>query len=304
RYARGHFNSRLTLAGPLATDMMPVFDKLTGQGSFQTGTISVDSFPPLTKLADAIHVEQLRNPAMQALQGAFTIRDGRLYMKPFDVKIGGMAMTVSGSNGIDQTLDYTLALAVPGSLLGSSASQAIGALAASAGRAGIDLGSAAAVSVGVKVTGTVTNPTIRPSFAGTGNSVQAGVQEAVQQQVQTQVAGAKAKVDSAALEARRRASAQAQQLVAQAEQQAAAIRAAADSAAAKVRSAADDQAKALLAKANNPAAQMVAQAGADKLRSAANSQAANILSQANAHADSVVAEAKRRAAAIAPPDSR
>ncbi|HEX8724765.1 MAG TPA: AsmA-like C-terminal region-containing protein, partial [Gemmatimonadaceae bacterium] len=47
RYARGHFNSRLTLAGPLATDMMPVFDKLTGQGSFQTGTISVDSFPPL-----------------------------------------------------------------------------------------------------------------------------------------------------------------------------------------------------------------------------------------------------------------
>ncbi len=304
RYARGHFNSKLTLAGPLATDMMPVFDKLTGQGSFQTGTISVDSFPPLTKLADAIHVDQLRNPAMRALQGAFTIKDGRLYMQPFDVKVGNLAMTVSGSNGIDQTLDYTMALAVPGSALGSAATQAIGALAATAGRAGLNLGSAAAVSVGVKVTGTITNPTVRPSFAGTGGSVEAGVREAVQQQAQAQVTGAKAKVDSAALAARARASAQAQQLVAQAEQQAAAIRAGADSAAAKVRSAADDQAKALLARANNPAAQMVAQAGADKLRSEADKQATNIIHQAGARADSVVAAARARAAAIAPPDSR
>ena len=304
RYARGRFNSTLTLAGPLAANMMPVFDALSGQGSFRTGTISVDSFPPLTKLADAIHVEQLRNPALQALQGAFTIDKGRLYVKPFDVKIGNMAMTVSGSNGIDQTLDYTLALAVPTAALGSSASQAIGALAAGAGRAGINLGSAAAVSVGVKVTGTVTNPTVRPSFAGTGSSVQAGVQEAVQQQAQAQVAGVKAKVDSAALAARARVSAQAQQIVAQAEQQAAGIRAAADSAAAKVRRTADDQANALLAKADNPAAKIVAQAAADKLRSEADKQATNIIQQAGAHADSVVADAKRKAAAIAPPDSR
>ena len=304
RYARGRFSSKLTLSGPLAANMMPVFDKLTGQGSFQTGTIAIDSFPPLAKLADAIHVDQLRNPALRALLGAFTIQNGRLYVKPFDVKIGEMAMTVSGSNGIDQTIDYTLALAMPTSMLGSSASQAIGALAAGAGRAGLNLGNAAAVSVGVKMTGTITNPTVQPSFAGTAGSLEAGVRGAVQQQAQAGVTQAKAKVDSAAIEARRRASAQAQQLVAQAEQQATAIRAAADSAAAKVRRTADEQATALVAKATNPVLRVAAQAGADKLRSEADKQAAGIMREAGARADSVVADARRRAAAIAPPDSR
>ncbi|HEU4988861.1 MAG TPA: AsmA-like C-terminal region-containing protein [Gemmatimonadaceae bacterium] len=304
RYARGRFTSTLSLSGPLAADMMPVFTKLTGQGSMQTGTIAIDSFPPLTKLADAIHVEQLRNPALQALLAKFNIDRGRLYVKPFDVKVGDMAMTVSGSNGIDQTLDYTLALALPTSMLGSSATQAIGALASAAGRAGLNLASAPAVSVGVQVTGTITNPTVRPSFAGTGSSVEAGVHAAATQLVQTQVAGAQAKVDSTALEARRRASAQAQALVAQAEQQAAAIRAAADSAAAKVRHTADDQAKALVDKATNPVLRVAAQAGADKLRTTADQQAADILRRANARADSVVADARKRAAAIAPPDSR
>ncbi len=304
RYARGRVSSKLSLSGPLAANMMPVFDKLTGQGSFQTGIIAIDSFPPLTKLADAIKVDQLRNPAIRGLLGSFTIKDGRLYVKPFDVKVGNIAMNVSGSNGIDQSIDYTLALAVPTAMLGAGANQAIGALAASAGRAGINLGSAAAVSVGVKMTGTVTNPTVRPSFAGTGSSVEAGVREAATQQVQAQVTAVKTKVDSAALAARARASAQAQQLVAHAEQQAAAIRAGADSAAAKVRRTADDQAKALVAKATNPAAKMVAQAGADRLKSEADKQATSILSQANARADSVVADAKRKAAAIAPPDSR
>jgi AsmA-like C-terminal region len=304
RYARGSVSSKLTLAGPLAPNMMPVFNMLTGQGSFRTGTIAVDSFPPLTKLADAIHVEQIRNPAVHALLGAFTIDRGRLYVKPFDLKIGDVAMTVAGSNGIDQTLDYTLALAVPTSTLGSSANQAISALAASAGRAGVNLGSAAAVSVGAKVTGTVTNPTVRPSFAGTGGSVAASVREAATQQVQAQVTQVKTKVDSAALAARVRASAQAQQIVAEAEQRAAAIRAGADSAAAKVRSAADEQAKALLAKADNPASRIVAQAAADRLRSEADKRATTITREAAARADALVAAARKQAAAIAPPDSR
>ena len=304
RYARGIFSSRLTLSGPLAGNMMPVFSLLTGQGTFGTGTVAIDSFPPLTRLADAIHVEQLRNPAVQALQGAFSIDKGRLTVKPFDLKIGDVAMKVSGSNGIDQTLDYTLDLAVPTAILGASANQAIGALASSAGRAGIDLGKAAVVSVGARVTGSVTDPTVRPSFAGTGNSVAAGVQQSVQAQVQNQVAGAKEKVDSAAIEARRRASAQAQQIVAEAEQQAAAIRAGADSAAARVRSQADEQAKALVAKATNPALRIAAQAAADKLRSQAEAQATSITREANTRADQLVAEARKRAAAIAPPDSR
>jgi hypothetical protein len=303
RYARGKFSSKLTLDGPLSANMMPVFDVLSGKGQFTTAGVAIQDFPPLQKIADAIHVEQLRDPVMRAIKAAFTIEKGRLFVKPFDVNVANVAMTVSGSNGLDQSLDYDLALAVPTSLLGSSANQAISKLAANAGRAGIDLGSAAAVSVGVKVTGTVTDPSVRPSFTGTASSLKEGVQQAVQTQVETRVTEAKEKVDSAAIAARQRASAQAEKLIADAEQRAAAIRAAADSAAARVRSEADVKAKALVEKASNPMLKVAAQAGADKLRREADDQANNIVKEAGEKADALVAEARRKAAAIAPPDS-
>ena len=303
KYTRGKFSSKLALTGPLAENMTPVFDVLTGKGQFTTAGVSVEGFPPLDKLADAIHVEQLRDPAMRAIRAAFTIDKGRLFVKPFDLNIGNVAMTVSGSNGIDQSLDYDLALAVPTSLLGSNASQAIDKLAANAGRAGIDLGSAEAVSIGVKVTGTITDPNVRPSFTGTASSLKEGVQQAVQTQVESRVTEAKEKVDSAAIQARKRASAQAEQIINEAEQRAAQIRAAADTAAARVRSEADEKGKALVEKANNPALRIAAQAGANKLRSEADDQANNIIRQAGERADSLVAEARKKAAAIAPPDS-
>lgn len=303
KYARGKFSSKLALEGPLAGNMMPVFDVLSGKGQFATAGVAVQDFPPLEKLADAIHVEQLRDPVMRAMKAAFTIDKGRLYVKPFDVNVGNVAMTVSGSNGIDQSLDYDLALAVPTSLLGSSANQAISRLAENAGRAGIDLGSAEAVSIGVKVGGTITSPNVRPSFTGTASSLKEGVQQAVQTQVESRVTEAQEKVDSAAIEARKRASAQAQQIVDQAEQRAAQIRAAADTAAARVRTEADEQGKALVDKANNPALRIAAQAGADKLRREADDKANSIIREAGTRADSLVADARRRAAAIAPPDS-
>jgi hypothetical protein len=303
KFARGKFSSRLAIDGPLAENMMPVFDVLSGKGDFQTAGIAIEGFPPLQKLADVIHVDQLRDPTMRALKAAFTIDKGRLFVKPFDLNVGDIAMTVSGSNGIDQSLDYDLALAVPTSMLGASASQAISNLASTAGRAGIDLGAAEAVSVGVKVTGTITNPTLRPSFTGTAGSLKEGIQQAVQTQVESRIAEGKEKVDSAALEARRRASAEAQKIVSEAETRAAQIRAAADTAAAKMRSEADEKGKALVEKASNPALRIAAQAGADKLRREADDQANNIIRTAGARADSLVADARRKAVAIAPPDS-
>lgn len=302
RYARGSFSTKLGLAGPLAQNMTPVFEVITGQGSFKTAGVAIEGFPALVKLADALRIEQLRNPTMRALQAAFRIEKGRLYVQPFDLRVGELAMTVSGSNGIDQTLDYDLALAVPTSLLGSGANQAITSLASRAGRAGIDLGSAAAVSIGVDVAGTVTNPTVRPSFNGTAGSIREGVQQAVETKVESKVTEVKQRADSAKEEAQRRARAQAEQLVAKAEVRAAAMRLEADSLAARVRREGDAKANALVEQAKNPMARIAAQAGADRLRNEANARADQIVREADQRANALVEEARRQAAALAPPE--
>ncbi|HEX5581177.1 MAG TPA: AsmA-like C-terminal region-containing protein, partial [Gemmatimonadaceae bacterium] len=193
RYARGRVSAKMDLSGAIGTDMMPVLNLLTGDGAFETASIAIEGFPAFVKLSDALDIEQLRNPTMRALHAAFHVQDGRVHVRPFDVKVGDVALTVGGSNGIDQSLDYDLAMAVPTSMLGAGATRAITSLASNAGRVGIDLGSAQAVSEGVKVTGTVTDPTVRPSFGGTAGSLSEGVKQAVSAAVEERVAEAGAR---------------------------------------------------------------------------------------------------------------
>lgn len=301
RYARGSVSADLALAGALGANMTPLLDVLTGRGAFETARVAIEGFPALVRLADALHIEQLRNPTMQALQAAFRVQDGRVHVQPFDVRVGEVALTVAGSNGIDQTLDYDLALAVPTALLGSSANQAITSLASRAGRAGIDLGSAAVVSIGVEVTGTITDPTVRPTFSGTAGSLREGVQQAVRTEVESRVDELEARADSAREEARRRARAEADRLVARAEEQAADIRVQADSLAARVRREGYERADALVERATNPATRLAAQAAADRLRRETDTQAERIVREANERADAMVAEARRQGDALVPP---
>ncbi|HEX3158467.1 MAG TPA: AsmA-like C-terminal region-containing protein [Gemmatimonadaceae bacterium] len=301
RYARGSVSANLDLAGALGGDMTPLFDVLTGKGAFQTASVAIEGFPALVKLADVLRIEQLRNPTMRALQAAFRVENGRVHVQPFDVRVGELAATITGSNGIDQTLDYDVALAVPTSLLGAGASQAITSLASRAGRTGIDLGAAEVVSIAVDVTGTVTDPTVRPAFSGTAGSIRDGVKQAVQTEVESRVAAVEQRVDSAAEEARRRARAEAERLVAQAEEGAAAVRLEADSVAARVRREGYEKADALVARATNPVARVAAQTGADRLRRETDAQAERIVREADARATALVEEARRRGDGLVPP---
>jgi hypothetical protein len=301
RYARGSVSSKLALAGALDSVMTPLFDVLTGQGTLATARVAIEGFPAFVRLADALNIDALRNPTMRALQAAFSIEDGRVRVRPFDVRIGELALTVSGTHGLDQTIDYDLVLAAPTSVLGSAANQAIASLASRAGRAGLDLGQVEVVSVAVDVTGTVTDPTVRPAFRGTAGSLRESVQQAVQTQVENRVAEVEQRVDSAAEAAKARARAEAERLVAEAEERAAAIRVEADSLAARVRREGYARADSLVARASNPAARIAARAAADRLKREVDEQAARVVREAGERADALVNEAKRKAESLAPP---
>lgn len=302
RYAAGTFSANLDLMGTLGPDTSPLLDALTGRGEFQTGRLVVEGFPALVRLSELLSLDQLRNPALDAVRSSFEIMDGRLHIRPFDVNLGPLALTVSGSNGIDQSLDYDLALAVPSSMLGSAASNAISQLASRAGRAGIDLQAAEVISINVDVTGTVTSPSVSPNFAGTAGSLREGVQQAVQTEVESRVAEVEQRVDSAREAVRDRAREEAARIVAEAEEQAARIRTEADSLAAKVRREGEEQASALVERATNPAARIAAQAAADRLRREADVQADRIEREADERANALVSQAQERAAQLVPPD--
>jgi AsmA-like C-terminal region len=300
RWAQGSVSGTVGLKGALGRDMVPVFATLTGKGVVETERLVVQRAPVLEKLADALSLEQLRQPALGAVRASFDVADGRLHLEPFAVKMNGIAMTFVGSNGIDQSLEYDLALAVPRASLGAAAASTVARLASQAGKAGPDLAAGEVVQLGARVTGTVARPSVRANYGGMAASVKDAVQNAARQEVATRTAAVKQRADSAADEARGRARAEADRIVEEAARQAAAIRAEARTLATAARREGNERADSLLARATNPTARMAAQLGTDRIRREADQQAERIVREADTRADGIVAQARRRADALAP----
>jgi hypothetical protein len=298
RYASGNVSTDLHLAGSLGKDMLPLFNALSGRGSLRTSQLALQGLPILGRVADAVKIDQLRNPALDSLRASFQISDGRVHMTPFDVRIARSLMRVSGSHGIDQTLDYTLHLLVPRSELGAAANQAITGLISRAGRTGIDLQAADSVELDITVGGTLTSPSISTSLGDVVASARQSVKQAAENAVAQKVDSAKQRVDSAAEDARRRAQAEAERLVQEAEQKAATVREQAQKLAETVRREGNERADSLVARASNPLAKAAARAAADRLRKEANDKADGIVREADKRANDMIEEAKKKAAAI------
>jgi len=298
RFAKGAFSANLDMSGALSPDMTPLFDVLNGNGSLLTSRVALEGFPLMQRLADVLKLPDLSSPTLNAIRSSIEIRDGRMHVRPFRVRAGNFAMTVSGSTGVDQSMDYTLALAIPRAALGAEADRVVQSLASQAGRVGFDLQAADTVDVGVRVGGSVMDPSLQTSFGGVATSAQQRAEQAAGAAVERRVQAAEERVDSATDAARRRAQAQADSIVADAEERAAAVRAEARRLADEVRAEGNRRADQVLAEATNPVARTAARPVADRIRKEANDKADAMVREADGRADAIVAEARKQADAL------
>lgn len=115
----GNFSTDFKISGELLKDMMPNLNTVNGSGLIKIAQAAlkdsklVSGITSLTKLDNTSEVT-LKDVLMSA-----TITDGRLSVKPFDVKFGSYKTTVAGSTGVDGSLDYTLKMDVPAGKLGT-----------------------------------------------------------------------------------------------------------------------------------------------------------------------------------------
>lgn len=295
RYARGTFSTDLRLAGALGQDLSPVLDVLDGEGSLSTSRVAIEGFPLLDRLAESLELQRFSNPTIDAVRSGIHIEDGRLRVEPFRVNVGGLAMAVSGSNGIDQSLDYTLALRIPRA---GFAESALNSLASRAGPLGPRLAALDTVPVSVRVTGLVTQPSLDLGLSEATGSLRSAATESAQAAVGERIDEAQERLDASREEARQRARARADSIVADARRRAETIRAEAAQAAAEVRAQGDRAADELLARANNPLARAAAQPAADRLRQEAEERAAAIEREADQRATALVEAAEARAAEL------
>jgi hypothetical protein len=282
----------MKLNGQLGANMLPVLTNLTGLGSLLTSSLVLRDFPPFEKLSDALKIKELRDPGFVDLKSSFAIDKGRLHVKPFDVKAGPINLTVAGSNGIDQSLDYDLALRIPRAIMGTEANQAVTNIINKSQKAGFNLGSVENITLGVKLGGTITNPSVTTNFRGTAGDAGAAVAQALREEATKKQQEVVERVDSAAEEAKRK-------LLAEADEKAAALRAEAAALADKLRKEGNQRADSLEARGSG-LTRLATKAAADKLRKETDSKANAIVNEAETRAQALLAEAKKKADLVKP----
>ncbi len=115
----GSFGTDFKISGELGQDMMPKMNTVNGSGLIKIGQAAltqsklVSGITSLTKLDNSDQVT-LKDVLMSA-----AIKDGALSVKPFDVKFGEYKTNVSGSTGLDGSINYLLKMNVPAGKLGS-----------------------------------------------------------------------------------------------------------------------------------------------------------------------------------------
>lgn len=280
----GNVSARIDFSSILGKGMMPLLSTLSGTGEVQSESVQIIESGIFDRIKGLLKIDPAYTNMIRDLKATFIINDGRLYVKPFDTRLGNIRLNISGDQGLDRTINYLVRTEIPRAELGEAAGALMSTFSAQASALGFAAAPPEVIRVNLNVGGTVRNPSILPSFAGgTASSVAASVADTVKQEVVE-------KVNEAARQ-------QADKILKEAEEKAQMLRDEAAKSAEVIRSEADLRGKKLVkdAGAQGALAVVAAKRAAEALNREADKRATQLVTEANARADNMLAEAKTKA---------
>lgn len=191
----GVYSMSMNLSTALDSTMSPVMSSVNASGQLSSAKIQLANIEVLNQLATILKYDKLSRIEAENVLIKFAVKEGRVTTQPFDLKMGKTKMTLSGSTGLDQTIDYTAKVTLPEGAAGGVLS-----------------------SVNVGIGGTFTKPQIK---LGVKEAAQEAVKNVVDEQIQklTGSESLSAEIEKQAEKLRSEARAAGEKLVAAAEAQ-------------------------------------------------------------------------------------
>ncbi|RFS24880.1 hypothetical protein DVR12_06745 [Chitinophaga silvatica] len=171
KFLSGKITSQLTVHGKLGKDMSPDLSTLSGDGSLLLIQGFLKQFAPVDQLASTLNVSQLKDFSLRDIKNYFSFENGRVTVNPFKVTVNGIQMNIAGSHGFDQSLDYTLQLALPRSLMGSAGNTLVNNLASQAQSKGIPINIGDSVHLQVLMGGNILKPNLKTDLRESANNL-------------------------------------------------------------------------------------------------------------------------------------
>ncbi len=154
----GNYSLNMDLKTKIDEQMSPVLNSVDAHGQISSASIRLQNIKALDALAKALNSDKLKVIEAENVLIDFAIQQGRITTEPFDLKMGKTKMTLSGSTGLDQTIDYQANVTLPEGAAGGVLS-----------------------SVGVGIGGTFSKPEIK---LGLKEAAQEAVKNVLDEQVQ------------------------------------------------------------------------------------------------------------------------
>lgn len=115
----GNFNLDFKISGELLQNMMPNMGTVNGGGLVKIMQASLKESKILSGITSVTKLDDTNEVTLKDVLMSASISNGRLSVKPFDAKFGDYKTTVSGSTGLDGSIDYKLKMDVPAGKLGT-----------------------------------------------------------------------------------------------------------------------------------------------------------------------------------------
>lgn len=294
KFLDGKVNSSLVLNGKLKGDMSPDLASITSVGDLVVNSGVLRGFKPMEIVSDKIKLNQLKELKMNNTKILYEVKNGRIWVEPFDVPIGTGKMVANGSHGIDQTMDYNLDFDVPAGVAGAAAMGAVNGLLKNL-PGGLSAGDGANMRVAVGLGGTVDKPAIKyvkPAGQGGTELTVENIKETVKDTVKAVV---QEKVTEVVDDAKAKARAEADKILKDAQVQADKVKAEAKTAADKIRAEANKRADDMEKAAKNPIEKAAKKKAADIVRKEGNDKATKLEKEAATKADKIMVDARTKA---------
>jgi hypothetical protein len=289
RYCRGKANVEMHYHSLMDNTFTPLYESIDAKGDAFTKGLQfykLDEFVPLSQL---LNNEKFTEMAPDEVDVGFTVRDGRIIFNPFDWEIDQSKFEVSGSHGIDLSMDYKMAMDIAKSDLGTGVNELMQGLTVLAAGAGISIPQSDYIKILATIGGTFNRPKFNTDLSENLKSSGEQVRNAVEERITEEVEKVEEQV-------REELGGQAEKIVADAEAEAARLVEEARKAGDLLVQEAEAQGEKLMEEAgSNPLKQVAARTAANELRRQAETQSANLVSEAEKKGEELIRKAREEA---------
>jgi len=285
----GKVSTKLEFTSFLDSAMMPVMNSIVGRGNLASEIIQIDNSQTFAKIGEVLNTDKYDVITLEDVDIKYSIRNGRVYIQPYQTKIFGSDLVMKGDQGIDQTMNYEMKMKIPRSELGGTAQSAVDGIATLAANQGIKLDPGETIDVKFMVTGTFSEPKVRPMFEEGARQMTEEVKEQVQEIVEQ-------KVDEIKEEAKEEINREAEKIMEDAREQAERVKYEAKLAGDELKKTAEREGESLIKQAgNNPIKKIGAETASKTMKSEAEKRAKQLEEEAAIKADNIIKEAQAKA---------